>query len=53
MHTAKWDEPEPRFRVTLDFNGAKDSEGRTGYQTDSVAVVPFIVSELFIDELGV
>ena len=44
---------EPRYRLTFDFNGAKDSEGRTGLQTESVAFVPMIVSELFIDEMGV
>ena len=44
---------EPRFRLTFDFNGAKDSEGHTTLQIESVGFVPMIVSELFIDEMGV
>ena len=59
---AKWDDKEPEepssyeeptYHVVLDFNGAKDKEGRSRVETESVRVVPFIVSGLFIDELGV
>ncbi len=61
---AKWEDPkenpettdngeEPRYHVVLDFNGAKDKEGHTRIETDSVGYVPFIVTENFIDEVGV
>ena len=59
---AKWDDKEPEpsedceeptYHVVLDFNGAKDKDGKTRVETESVGVVPFIVSGLFIDELGV
>ena len=53
---AKWateEDEEPHYKVVLDFNGAKDSDGNEFIETDAVAFVPMIVSELFIDEVGV
>ena len=48
---AKWE--EPRFRVIYDFNGAKDKDGHGRVEIESVAFVPMIVSEHFIDSMGV